>query len=314
MSPKCKKKHLKVQKSANLFSCNYCDYNTSQKAHLNKHLQTIKHLEKASPSVTDLSPKCQKTPKTKYICLNCDKEYKSRNGLWVHNKKCVYVANGEKGEKQEIYFNLVDELIKSKDETIKSKDETIEAYKNGVGNHNMINSNNVNNISINVFLNEHCKDAKTLQDFISQITFKLEDVLSNNNYTIKDGLTNVVIKNLEDLPTTERPIHCIDEKRTNFVIKDKDAGWIKDNGGGKGAIYSEVEKLRMNAYVELNDEIDEKYPEPKTDYAFDIKSSITESIISPNEAEIDKRNCAVIKEIAKVVNIKNAMNEFNNIE
>jgi len=199
--------------------------------------------------------------------------------------------------------------INLKDEIIKSKDETIEAYKNGMGNNNTINSNNTNNIAINVFLDEHCKDAKTLQDFISQISFKLEDVLSSN-YTIKDGITNVFIKNLEDLPKTERPIHCTDEKRTNFVVKDKEYGWIKDTGGKHGKIYSEVEKLRMNAYVELNEKIDEKFPDPKSDDIYNIKSSVTESLISENIEEIDKRNVAVIKEIAKAVNIKDAIDEI----
>ena len=193
------------------------------------------------------------------------------------------------------------------------KDEIIDIYKKGtMGNNNTINSNNTNNISINVFLDEHCKDAKTLQDFISQISFKLEDVLTSNNFIKKDGITNVVIKNLEDLPKTERPIHCTDLKRSNFVVKDKDAGWIKDTGDKSGKIYSEVEKLRMNAYVELNDEIEEKFPDPKSDDIYMMKSSITEAIISENDTELDKRNTAVIKEIAKMSNIKDTIDELNN--
>ena len=193
------------------------------------------------------------------------------------------------------------------------KDELIDIYKKGtMGNNNTINSNNTNNISINVFLDEHCKDAKTLQDFISQISFKLEDVLTSNNFIKKDGITNVVIKNLEDLPKTERPIHCMDLKRSNFVVKDKDAGWIKDTGDKSGKIYSEVEKLRMNAYVELNDEIEEKFPDPKSDDIYMMKSSITEAIISENDTELDKRNTAVIKEIAKMSNIKDTIDELNN--
>ena len=77
-------------------------------------------------------------------------------------------------------------------------------------------------------------------------------------------------------------------------------------------IYSEVEKLRMNAYVELNDEIEEKFPDPKSDDIYMMKSSITEAIISENDTELDKRNTAVIKEIAKMSNIKDTIDELNN--
>lgn len=311
MLPKCYQKCLKVPKSAVLFSCDVCDYYTSHKSHYNKHLQTNKHLKNVLPKCYQKRQKVPKSAEKIFICENCEKEYKSRKGLWSHKKKCISLDNLEETND---YLKLMNELGKNmilKDEIIKCKDETIEAYKCGVGNNNTINSNNTNNISINVFLDEHCKDAKTLQDFISQISFKLEDVLSSN-YTIKDGITNIVIKNLEDLPKTERPIHCTDEKRTNFVVKDKDAGWIKDTGGKNGKIYSEVEKLRMTAYVELNEKIDEKYPDPKTDAIYTIKSSVTESIISENVEEIDKRNVAVIKEIAKVVNIKDAIDELKN--
>jgi len=96
------------------------------------------------------------------------------------------------------------------------------------------------------------------------------------------------------------------------MVKDKDEGWIKDTGDKSGKIYSEVEKLRMNAYVELNDEIDQKFPDPKSDDIYMMKSTVTESIISVNDNELDKRNTAIIKEIAKVSNIKDAIGELNN--
>ena len=97
---------------------------------------------------------------------------------------------------------MMGENINLKDEIIKCKDETIDAYKKGVGNNNTINSNNTNNISINVFLNDHCKDAKTIQDFISQISYRIEDVISNK----KDGI-QYSDKKFRRSKKTERPIH-----------------------------------------------------------------------------------------------------------
>ena len=303
-APKCPEVAKSSTKSSNQFYCSYCDYYTSRKSNYVKHLKTAKHLKKMSPKCPKVSKSSKKVANDKsqkiYACEDCGKEYKYRKGLFRHKKTCVFKKCDEYEEK----------ILNMK---LDHKDELIDIYKKGtMGNNNTINSNNTNNISINVFLDEHCKDAKTLQDFISQISFKLEDVLTSNNFIKKDGITNVVIKNLEDLPKTERPIHCTDLKRSNFVVKDKDAGWIKDTGDKSGKIYSEVEKLRMNAYVELNDEIEEKFPDPKSDDIYMMKSSITEAIISENDTELDKRNTAVIKEIAKMSNIKDTIDELNN--
>ena len=130
--------------------------------------------------------KCKKVPNHKsqkiYACEDCGKEYKYRKGLFRHKKTCIFKKCDDYEEK----------MLSMK---LDHKDEIIDIYKKGtMGNNNTINSNNTNNISINVFLDEHCKDAKTLQDFISQISFKLEDVLTSNNFIKKDGITNVVIK------------------------------------------------------------------------------------------------------------------------
>jgi hypothetical protein len=304
--PNCYQKCQKVPKSAVLFFCNYCDYTTSHKSHYNKHLLTIKHKKKVLPKCYQKVPKSAKKCQKVFICEHCDKEYKSRKGLWSHKKKCTsYVNPSETEEYMFLMKKMMGENINLKDEIIKCKDETIDAYKKG-GNNNMINLNNTNNISINLFLNNHCKDAKTLQDFISQISYRIEDVISNTN----DGITNIVIKNLEDLPKTERPIHCTDEKRSNFIVNDKEHGWIKDSGDSNGKIYSELEKLRVNTYAELNDKIDAQFPDPKTDDAYTMKTAIINNIISDDVNELNKRNTNVIKELAKVVNIKDAINEL----
>jgi hypothetical protein len=310
----------KVQKSA-VFSaveyyCSDCDYFTRHKSHYKKHIKTIKHIKKTSP-IAPIAPFLEKSAEKReeqeppYWCEYCNKGYKYKRGLFRHKKTCKFILNEKKAE--EFDKMMKDNKINLMEVKLDHKDEIIDIYEKGtLGNNNTINSNNTNNISINLFLDEHCNDAKTLQDFISQLSFKLEDVLTSNNFIKKDGITNVVIKNLNDLPKTERPIHCTDESRTKFMVKDKDEGWIKDTGDKSGKIYSEVEKLRMNAYVELNDEIDQKFPDPKSDDIYMMKSTVTESIISVNDNELDKRNTAIIKEIAKVSNIKDAIGELNN--
>ena len=91
--PKRYQKCRKVPKSADLFFCKLCDYTTSQKSHFNKHLQTKKHKKKALPNVTKMLPKSAEKCRKVYICENCDKEYKSRKGLWSHKKKCCSYDN-----------------------------------------------------------------------------------------------------------------------------------------------------------------------------------------------------------------------------
>ena len=109
--------------------------------------------------------------------------------------------------------------------------------------------------------------------------------------------------------TTQR---CKGKIRSNFIVNDKEHGWIKDSGDSNGKIYSEVEKLRVNTYAELNDKIDAQFPDPKTDDAYAMKTTIINNIISDDLNELNKRNTNVIKELAKFVNIKDAINELKN--
>ena len=173
-APKCPEVAKSAVFSAVEYYCSDCDYYTRHKSHYKKHLKTAKHLKKTSPKCPQVSKSAKKVPNHKsqkiYACEDCGKEYKYRKGLFRHKKKCIFKKCDDYEEK----------MLSMK---LDHKDEIIDIYKKGtMGNNNTINSNNTNNISINVFLDEHCKDAKTLQDFISQISFNLEDVLTSNNF------------------------------------------------------------------------------------------------------------------------------------
>ena len=158
MLPNRYQKCQKVPKSANQFYCDVCDYYTSHKSHYKKHLKTKKHLELVLPNVTKPLPKVPKSAEKVYICEYCDKEYKSRKGLWGHKKKCKPVKEESSGDK--IDAKLMEKVIDLMDKKL----------GNTYGDHNTINSNNTtNNISINVFLNEKCKNAPNLTDFVNQI-------------------------------------------------------------------------------------------------------------------------------------------------
>ena len=95
---------------------------------------------------------------------------------------------------------------------------------NMTNSNNVINNQNTNNISINMYLNEHCKNAMNLTDFVKNIKLQLSDIIPESNYI--DCVSNILIKNLKDLQPTERPIHCSDSKRLQFYVKD--GVWEKD--------------------------------------------------------------------------------------
>ena len=96
-----------------------------------------------------------------------------------------------------------------------------------------------NNVSINVFLNETCKDAMNLTDFVARIRVTLEDLMKTREIGYVDGISNILIKNLEDLPSTERPFHCSDTKRLKFYVKNENK-WDKDNDNKMGQAIHEV--------------------------------------------------------------------------
>lgn len=202
----------KEQKVATKYYCEICDYSTSRKYNFIKHKTTRKHLKLTNVDTTT-------TINSNYIC-ECGMEYKHRQSLYVHKKKCEYLN-------KTIHNNIAN--IKKKGEDI-SKNELLNMIQTmlpmiGGNTTNTIN----NNINIQVFLDDKCKDAMTIQNFAEKLTMTLEDIIQNKE-GIHVGVPNIVIKNLQPIPLVERPIHCTDEKNHTWMVKDENEGWTKDNG------------------------------------------------------------------------------------
>jgi hypothetical protein len=328
-------KTTKSSKKLKKFYCEICDYTASQKSNWNKHIDTIKHQLKMETGVSILETKRRiSSKKGGFECCNCGKVYKSKGGVYKHVKKCApqhkkfntfeetftpKSVNNEKEEKNDIVEipTVAAELLKQaidgltkKDEAMIKKDEIIlEMMKNGgMGGHNTShntshshnNSHNTNNISINVFLNEHCKDAKSLEDFVNEIKFKLADVF-DGQLPIENPVSNIVVKQLNDLPVTERPIHCTDQKRGKFMVKEED-GWSEDIGGTK--IKASVGRVQSKAMVEAYHAFDEEYTPPHPGRVQDKK----DSIVNPIRNNITQKGTnKIISDVASVTNIRDAM-------
>ena len=233
------------QKIAYKFHCQHCDYNTSNKYDYEKHLATDKHkinilATDGNNSATEVSQNSQ------FICNNCNKTYKCRTGLWRHKNKnnCNNNTNSNILEFQDNVKvdmndpNLIIEILKQNQDfkqliidqnktIIEQNNKLFEICKN-VGNNNN-NTTNSHNKSFNLqfFLNETCKDALNISDFVKSIKPSLEDLEATGRLGYVEGVSNIILKNLNTLDSNMRPIHCTDIKREVLYVKDNDE-WIKE--------------------------------------------------------------------------------------
>lgn len=279
------KKEKKLQKVAKSYSCHHCDYFTSRKSSYDKHLHTIKHKENVGPNGSKMEEKVAKSCKS-YICEFCEKEYQTRGGLRKHKNKCKKVDYSK------------EDMIKLLREISWKPDDVQNAMKLAG------TTNNTNNISINVYLNEHCKDALNLDDFVKKIQLSVEDVLKTNSLGLEDGVSNVVIKELEDLSANKRPIHCVDKKRNKFYIKDNDE-WKKEDAE---KIIKAAEKIRLKHIIMLEN-WEKKHPNYLT--LGHKEHTMWQHMVATFTKKItDKDKDRIVKAIKRRVMIKEAMGEI----
>ena len=203
------------------FYCKTCDYSTSRNYNLKLHFNSIKH--KSNENATELAEISKS-----HICVNCNKVYNNRTGLWKHKKKCipekVVDTVVEPSDKE-----LIMMLIKDNQEL---KTMMVEVIKNGTHNTtiNNTNSNNNNTFNLNFFLNETCKDAMNLEDFIKSIEWRFADLEMVGDMGFAKGVSKLIIDKLNLLAENKRPIHCTDVKREVMYVRDDDK-WEKEQEG-----------------------------------------------------------------------------------
>jgi hypothetical protein len=233
------------QQYTKYYICDTCDFKCSKKSNYEKHLLTSKHQKGILLNKNAIKP--IKNAIDNFICKKCNKEYKARNSLWYHEKKCnAEVIHEEKNEsiiedeeenKEDIELTTANdldmqsaivELLKQNQEFQK---QIIELMKENMGNTTNITNNNItqnnNKFNLNVFLNETCKDALNLSDFLESLILTLTDFENFGPLGYCGGISNILIKGLSQLDISKRPIHCSDLKREVIHIKNNDT-WHKD--------------------------------------------------------------------------------------
>ena len=226
----------KVPKSSSLCVCEICNYSTSRKSQYVRHLATDKHnINVLAINGNDLA--IVKVPND-YICTLCTKTYKDPSGLWRHKKKCKLLTHTCKSEEQIIKINnepadkeLIMILIKENSDLkhmmLETQNMMMEVIKTGTHNTNNINNSHNKTFNLQFFLNETCKDAMNITDFVNSIQLQLSDLEKVGELGYVDGISNIIIKNLKQLDVTKRPVHCTDKKREVLYVKDENK-WEKE--------------------------------------------------------------------------------------
>ena len=196
-----------------IFNCKKCEYSTINKQSYDRHIITDKHDYKELQ---------------KYMC-ECGKKYKHRQSLYNHKRKCNIINNDEMNNKNikitpQMFYNLIEQ----NNELHKKIIEIVST--NGTENNTFIINNSGNNttFNLNFFLNEKCKNAINMSDFVNSCKIELSDLEETGELGYVEGISRILIKNLEELGLDFRPMHCSDIKREILYIKDNDV-WIKEN-------------------------------------------------------------------------------------
>jgi len=283
------------------FYCEICDFNTSNKKDYNRHLDTIKHKNPINQCFS-----MKKTPKNPYTC-SCGKVYKDNSGLWRHKKKCdinvpmnISIDTQSTNDKDD----LINYLIKESKEL---KSMILEIAKKDTYNQN-INNINSNNKTFNLqfFLNETCKDAMNITDFVDSLKLQLSDLENVGKLGYVEGISNIIIKNLQAMDVHKRPVHCSDSKREVMYIKDEDK-WEKEN--------DEKKKLRkvIKRVASKNQRMIPKFKEEHPDcgkstsaFSDQYNKIIIEAMGGSGDNDLEKED-KIIKKIAKEVTIDKNM-------
>jgi len=226
------KKH---QKNADKFNCDFCHFKCCKLSDYNRHITRPKHLKNAEMVNNDKNDNNKTLNNAAPFKCCCGKEYTYLSGLSRHKKSCQNINMQINNIIPILTPELVLEILKdNKDmkEIVIEQNKMINELIKNVNNNstNITNNNNCNNKTFNlqVFLNETCKDAMNIMDFVDSIKLQLSDLESVGELGYVKGLSNIIVKNLRALDVTKRPVHCSDAKREILYVKDNDV-WEKED-------------------------------------------------------------------------------------
>ena len=293
---------------AKKYHCETCDYTCSKQSDYTKHTMSRKHI--FSTNFNDFSTE---KVANKYNC-KCGKSYRDRSGLWHHTKKCDYQPSTfvdpkifidllkQNQEFKEIIIEQNNKLNVQNDKLHEQNNKIINVLETGVGNNNTINSHN-KTFNLNVFLNEDCKDAMNITDFVDSIKFQLADLEHMGKVGYVEGISNIILKNLKALDITKRPVHCTDQKREIIYIKDAGV-WSKEDEDNKN-VRKLIKKVAFRNSKTLS-LFKEKYPDcitSESKYSDTYSKIVIEAMGGGSKCNDYESENKIIRKIAKEMTI-----------
>jgi hypothetical protein len=288
------------------FFCEKCNYKCSKNSEYIKHTLTNKHYILQNPTSiknTSIKP---------YVC-ECGKIYKHSSTLYAHKKKCNQNINiTDSNNDNDFVFDkefvisimkqnaeLQNQMMEQHNQMLEQQNKMIEVIKNGT--HNTTNNNSYNKtFNLQFFLNETCKNAMNITDFVNSIQLQLSDLENMGDVGFVTGMSNIIIKNLKDLDVHERPLHCTDIKREVLYVKDEDK-WDKETDGNP-KIRSAIKHIAKKNSKQLFD-FKNKYPDctkSHSKHSDKYNKLIIESMGGKGDNDLEKEN-KIIKKVAKEV-------------
>jgi len=295
----------KAPKSPQFLLCNICDFECSRKRDYERHTLTLKHQLRSNGSILE-EKKPQITTIKTFVC-KCNKSFKTHGGYWKHKQKCMKPHDNETDDS-----NIILQLIKQNDEfktlLLDQNNKMLETFqevcKNGItnnSNNSAVNSHN-KTFNLQVFLNEDCKDAMNVTQFIDSFDLQLIDFENVGKMGFVNGISDIIIKKLKSLDENERPIHCTDQKRQVLYAKVIDK-WEKEGDDNK--ILRKIIKcvaFKNSKNIQL---FRDKYPDCMnwdSKHADRYQKLRIESLGGLGNEDVDNEN-KIIRKIAKEITI-----------
>jgi len=293
------------QNSAFKYFCKICDYGTCKKSNYDMHILSDKHTMVTNGyKKGQISAEIQPNYENDIFICNCGKQYKHRQGLWRHKKSCSKepITDNKKLselDKDELIITLLKqnaELIKGQQDMMKGQqDMMVKLTENGITNHSHNTTNSHNKaFNLNFFLNETCKNAMNINDFVDSIKLQLNDLMAVGELGYVEGISKIIVKNLNNLDETVRPVHCTDKKRETMYVKDE-GQWAKEDDN-KTRLKRAINRV-ANKNIRLLPQFREKYPEYKNSSS-KISDVHDKLVIEVMETDDDKKE-KIIKNISK---------------
>jgi hypothetical protein len=271
--------------TAEIYDCSYCNFTCNKKSHYDRHLDTKKHLFNVGYIKTTVYKDLL------YECIKCKKNYSNYKSFYSHKIKCkneipetiqrdnkiedttnssnyIEIINKLLVDNQELRTFVVGQSQEMMKIMSEQNSKLIEMSKSNITNNNTINANiNNHKFNINVFLNDHCKDAMNFPDFIESIDITHADLENNAQLGFVNGISKIILDNLKQLSIYERPIHCTDVKRETMYIKYDDRWNKEDNLDKLNSAIRDVSYKSISTLNQWKEANPEEYQDINSDFS-----------------------------------------------